>query len=936
MSASLRGLMAVLFGLGLLNGSAFAELDSKNQRLSIAISGGASKGAYEAGLNWAALTLVRGMENLSVLSGGAIRPMEVVSVAGASAGGVNTILSGLVWCARPESDGGIANLIDDNVFRNIWLRLDINSLLPPKADSASYLPDDALFSRKDYFAAADDLRKKWEQPAYRVGCRVPMGVTVTRVHPQELIVGELEVRNQRFVIPFELRVAEDGSVDYFFDPADYPGGSDPATILMPRPRSAPPFSISNERIIEAAAATSAFPTAFGRRRFEYCHLVTRRISPEPDPRSSEAGQSDTDLVCPPGYELDEAEFADGGLFDNLPIGLARRLAEQNIRASENPLPVTYFYLDPDRIRYDAPDHSDNSACASENPPDACRIMEFSFFSESTLLLGAMGTARKYELFRETTSENWQLNLSQLSYELGEILAKQHPDFDCGSELPYFESPVHCAEATRRAGRLLEIAYGRLRPVISPPYSPERLVAAGIADNCTRSTEDSESGPHTQCRIDVTRYRDRLGEALMTIIERAQIDDKKLYVSISRSRQSMHGDRALRVSSRGAPITGTLLSDFGSFLDFKFREYDYYAGVYDAVVIITRHFCGLQYPPRQQPDEFGQCVDSLGEQLYDTLDISSDARGRYVFARLAESEFAKDALFGFSYSPPPPADADMQIIHNALAKTLGVGERLEADDENVFFTEDTFFEHLNTEGFVPTPTADGAEPLLAQIIEDPEQWPTELTRRVTARLVYLERQAADLYAAREPDPDKRETAYTALMGTTAHLMQSATYKYPSFTFSPSTAPQDWIWRYVMPYGLGWDLVEGDILLTWQPTMALSENNLLNLRFSLGYAGGLFRSSSNRTRENYFGLGLGYIRRTGSTMISSFGITPTWYHDWNQPEAGNQDTAGGDIHVSFLKDRLRVGLGTRDIRNANDQWFLTFGIMDLPGATYWLTR
>ncbi|MCK5362923.1 MAG: patatin-like phospholipase family protein, partial [Gammaproteobacteria bacterium] len=289
MSASLRGLMAVLFGLGLLNGSAFAELDNKNQRLSIAISGGASKGAYEAGLNWAALKLVRGMKNLSTPSGGVVRPMELVSVAGASAGGVNTILTGLTWCTRPESDGGIANSIDDNVFRNIWLRLDINALLPPNADSASYLPDDALFSRKDYFAAADDLRKQWEQPAYRVGCRVPMGVTVTRVHPQELIVGEIEVQNQRFIIPFELRVAEDGSVDYFFDPGDYPVGSDPAMILMPRPRSAPPFSISSERIIEAAAATSAFPTAFGRRRFEYCRPVTRRISPEPDSQSSEAG-----------------------------------------------------------------------------------------------------------------------------------------------------------------------------------------------------------------------------------------------------------------------------------------------------------------------------------------------------------------------------------------------------------------------------------------------------------------------------------------------------------------------------------------------------------------------------------------------------------------------------------------------------------------------
>jgi len=32
--------------------------------------------------------------------------------------------------------------------------------MPPRADSPSYLPGDAAFSRKDYFAAANDLRKK--------------------------------------------------------------------------------------------------------------------------------------------------------------------------------------------------------------------------------------------------------------------------------------------------------------------------------------------------------------------------------------------------------------------------------------------------------------------------------------------------------------------------------------------------------------------------------------------------------------------------------------------------------------------------------------------------------------------------------------------------------------------------------------------------------
>ena len=186
-----------------------------------------------------------------------------------------------------------------------------------------------------------------------------MGVTVTRVDPLELMVGEIEVKNQRFYIPFELRVQDDGTVAYFFDPADYPGPFDPAMIIMPRPRNAPEFSIPDESVIKAAVATSAFPTAFGRTRFQYCRLEMQAASVPLQPRSE---QSSSNLLCPDGYQLDEAEFADGGLFDNLPIGLARTLAESNIRASENPLPVKYIYLDPNRIRYERPRPPDNSAC----------------------------------------------------------------------------------------------------------------------------------------------------------------------------------------------------------------------------------------------------------------------------------------------------------------------------------------------------------------------------------------------------------------------------------------------------------------------------------------------------------------------------------------------------------------------------------------------
>jgi predicted acylesterase/phospholipase RssA len=925
--------MATIAGVGLLAGNAGSVERNAKQRFSMAISGGASKGAYEAGLNWAALKLVRETEDVSNISGGQLRSLDLVSVAGASAGGVNTILSALTWCLLSEESGGLPNRVDDNFFRDLWLRVDINEFLPPTADSDLYLPDDAMFSRKDYFASARELRDNWHKPAYREGCRIPLGVTVTRVRPLRLTVAEIEVKNQRFYIPFELRVKEDGTVAYFFDPRDYPTLSDPAMILMPRQRKDPPFSISDERIIEAAAATSAFPTAFGRRRFEYCRLSVR--TDEAD-SADETEQSDTDLICPEGYELDEAEFADGGLFDNLPVGLARNLAELNREAFDDPFPVTYFFMDPDRVRYDVPEPPDTSACASENPPDACEIMEFSFFSEAGLLTGALGTARKYELYREATSDNWRLNLSQLSYELARILNEKHPDLSCDNKLPYFASKLTCGEATRRAGRFLEIAYDRINPVIAPPYSPERMEKAGVVDRCERSSGGIDSEAVVTCNVDIAGYRNQVADALLAIMELAQIRDQRLRVGISRSRQSMHDDRILRVSSRGAPITGTLLGDFGSFLDFKFREYDYYVGVYDAIAIISLNLCALHYSQEEQPELYTECLQKFGKELYEAVGIASNSRSRYVFARLAEREFSKDGLFEFAYAPLPAADHDMEIIHDALAKALEAGEERDEGDKSVFVTENTFFEYLKAQDFEPTPTEDGAVPLLEEIIADPATWPTELTRRVTARLTYLERQAADLYVEREPNPELREESYTLLMGATAHVLQSMTYTYPTFTFAPSTAPEDWFLRYVIPYDISFDLVEGDITFGWQPTLALSENNLVHVRAGFGFAGGLFNSSASRDRENYLGIGLGYTRRTGSGTLSSVGITPTWYHKWSQPEIGDQDTGGGDVHVGFLRDRLRVGVGTRDIRNFGDNWFLTLGIMDLPGTTYWLTR
>jgi len=913
-----------------------AESEPYPQRMALAISGGASKGAYEAGFNWGALKILRNFAGQDPVLGGEFRPFEAASVAGASAGGINSLLSGLTWCTRSETDGGLANSINDNIFRDVWLNIDANRLLPSTATSEYYHPDDALFSRYDLRVASSLLRKKWRTPAFRDECQVPLGVTVTRVKPEVLYIGDVKVQNQRFYIPFEIYVKKDRTAGFRFVPADYPALTDASKLILPTQVGFESNTFSDQQIESISFASSAFPLAFSRQRLAYCRLSDKKIDESADEENVPTPkQSKETLQCPQGYELVEAEFADGGLFDNLPIGLARILAEQRRDSTKNPIPITYLYIDPDRLRYEVPESKQKRDCDKPNPPTACHQMEYSLLSESGLLVGALGTARKYELYRELTSDYWTNNLSELGYLLADKLSETRPGFNCDGQLPYFNIKLKCDEAIRRAGRFLELAYDRTRTPILSPFSVTRLSQDNIASECSKP--NTKLKVNAECEIDYLRYRKRYADALTNIMHAAKVADTELFRRIHNSRLSSHSDRIIRVSSVGSPITGHLLGDFGGFLDYKFREYDYYAGIYDVVAAASNLICSNHFSPIDQGKAYTDCINAVGKRTYETLGLNNDKRGRYVFALLTQQEHGESNIFQFAYQPMPTEDRDMLIIHQGLAKSLEAGLIDPDEEKTAFFVEKTFFEYLKQQGFEPTPTDGHQQPLLTQIMDDPDSWSYELISRISNRLVYLEQQAEMIFIARESDPEKREHAYPGIMGAGSYVLRSVNYKYPNFTFAPSTAPKTWIWRNIIPYEFGFDLAEGDLVLSWQPTWSLSKRSKLGIRGTLGFAGGLLNSAEVAAkRENYASLGLDYTRLTRSGFISSWGLTPSWFHTFNEPEIGEQDTFGTDIHVGILENRLRIGLGARDFDDMGDTWFLTVGVTDIPGLVYWLTR
>jgi hypothetical protein len=324
---------------------------------------------------------------------------------------------------------------------------------------------------------------------------------------------------------------------------------------------------------------------------------------------------------------------------------------------------------------------------------------------------------------------------------------------------------------------------------------------------------------------------------------------------------------------------------------------------------------------------------LTEHLYQQL-IGRDVRGKYVFALLARDEFSADASLEFAYQPMPAEDRDMRIIHEALAKALGAGALSEEARSNPFFVELEFFDHLREEKFKPTPTSTGEPPLLRQIMDDPENWSYELVSRMTDRLMLLEQNAQQIIADRDPQLDYSDQGMTALVGSGSYILRTATHKHRAFEFAPSTAPKEWWWRNLIPYEIGFEAGQGDLTATWQPTYAATPVDVLSLRGSIGFAGNLIDSANDS--DNFLSLGFGYTRLSRFAFATSWGVAPVYYHYLKDPQTGDRNTWGADVHLGLMKNRLRLGFGVRDFDNASDTAVLSIGFTDIPGLIYWTTR
>ena len=261
--------------------------------LSMVISGGVSLGAYEAGYNWAMIKMLN-----KVRKDGKLVEPHLRSVAGASAGSINALLSAMYWCQKDSIP--LHNSVDDNLFYETWVNLGIEDLLIKAEDPEN---KSSLFTRKGLEKKGEIIIEHLKKPIFKKNCEVPLGVSVTKVRPVVEEIAGIKVKNQNFSVPLVFKEKN--------------GKGIVENKILPKSTafyiSIPGIEKDRQKLVNLLFASGAFPGAFQQVKLDYAYKGKKYLH----------------------------YFIDGGLYDNVPLDLAIAL---------DPKASNFIFIDPSNIR----------------------------------------------------------------------------------------------------------------------------------------------------------------------------------------------------------------------------------------------------------------------------------------------------------------------------------------------------------------------------------------------------------------------------------------------------------------------------------------------------------------------------------------------------------------------------------------------------------
>lgn len=453
--------------------------------VALVLSGGVSLGSYEAGLAWAVVRFSRYASSQPLAAG--LGAPRLVAVTGASAGSINALLSALLWCSAPEGEGDES--VDQNLLHDLWTPVGLDGLLPD--GSGAYLPGDGLLSTRPLLEGLDRFERGLARRRFRPGCRLPVGITVTREKPAEQEVGGLTVRTQRFVLPWRLEVGADARARVFSQRLGEAKERPDVLEMAGSERDGAEGTLSWPQVTQGILASAAFPLAFRAR--ELCDCSARC----PPANQVKSGTCEgprgpmTNLSCPARSPQGEPltlcsnHYVDGGIFDNTPVGLGVGLTE-SVSATQPLQPVEYVYIDPD-VRRLTPAASERTVSPAATPsPASGQNLE----DVARLAGGLVATARTEDLARTLQDGVWNATTRNLLYETAAALesfasVQRDVAVRIGTSSP--APGVTPGEALPGAGRRGAMGRALLR------CFPERAADAGAVRACARELAEVTAG-----------------------------------------------------------------------------------------------------------------------------------------------------------------------------------------------------------------------------------------------------------------------------------------------------------------------------------------------------------------------------------------------------------------------------------------------------------
>ena len=598
---------------------AFAAQDDyqADQRIpyALTISGGVSLGAYESGTNWA---LLRYLKQNKINFNKNKDPVffDLVAVTGASAGSINTLISAISWCAD-ESKLKETALFQDNASENLfyktWASVGLDNLLPDVKQNNTYDKSDGLLARAAFSKIIGTIKQVLNQKVFRSGCQIPFGLTVTSQESTDITVSGLTVQNQRYFIPMVLKVTQEGKAELrtrLVNRFDTNFGNilylaDEKVVKA----NNTDYVLSVEQVINAVLASSAFPVAFGRKVLKVCTYSEELAS------KGKQGSSH----CPKFYQQISSVFLDGGVFDNIPLGATMALAE----GDENYVRrrVNYIYIDPDRLRYPPREVEQLENVKQDD-------LQYDLASQLGFLSGSVTTARKYELFKVLSSKEWD---SQLT-----------------SKLKYLQNSIQAAEIPAADKKEFTL---ELLDIQKNIYSYERDLQYSKKTRAQFVNQKNEIIERmlTSVKILLSRYGKQFREFQLP----------QFKATLVQLKDDVYADRKLFLSSRFPLIAGDYLAAFGGFFSKDFRDFDYYAGIYDAIIQISITTCQM----RGEACKLDSMVDEVIDKIFDKAD-EKNADALFIIRLLRQHEAAQLAVIekGIQEKNPEFSLSDSQKLH----------------------------------------------------------------------------------------------------------------------------------------------------------------------------------------------------------------------------------------------------------------------------------